>query len=98
MISAMISFHDSLKRPASNAYRFGGEAGRVSPDCYWRDVGTLDSFYEANMELLNPIPSLDLYQPEWPIRTYTAQYPPARTVPGFSSSEGIFINSMVSGE
>lgn len=80
------------------AYRFGGEAGRVSPDCYWRDVGTLDSFYEANMELLNPIPSLDLYQPEWPIRTYTAQYPPARTVPGFSSSEGIFINSMVSGE
>lgn len=79
------------------AYRFGGEAGRVSPDRYWRDVGTLDSYYEANMELLNPEPSLDLYQPDWPIRTYTAQYPPARTVPGVSGSEGIFINSMVSG-
>jgi glucose-1-phosphate adenylyltransferase len=79
------------------AYRFGGEAGRVSPDRYWRDVGTLDSYYEANMDLLNPVPSLDLYQPDWPIRTYTAQYPPARTVPGVSGSEGIFINSMVSG-
>ncbi|MEA3304034.1 MAG: glucose-1-phosphate adenylyltransferase [Pseudomonadota bacterium] len=79
------------------AYRFGGEAGRVTPDRYWRDVGTLDSFYEANMELLNPVPSLDLYQPDWPIRTYTGQHPPARTVPGLSGSEGIFINSMASG-
>jgi glucose-1-phosphate adenylyltransferase len=60
-------------------------------------VGTLDSFYEANMEMLDPLPSLDLYQQDWPIRTYTAQNPPARTVPGISGSEGIFINSMVSG-
>lgn len=93
--------HDIIPRLIEQAgvyaYRFGGEEGRVSPDRYWRDVGTLDSFYEANMDLLNPVPSLDLYQPEWPIRTYTAQYPPARTVPGLSSSEGIFINSMVSG-
>ena len=79
------------------AYRFGGKAGRVSPDRYWRDVGTLDCYYEANMGLLDPEPSLDLYQPDWPIRTYTAQYPPARTVPGISGSEGIFINSMVAG-
>jgi glucose-1-phosphate adenylyltransferase len=79
------------------AYQFGGTAGRVSPDRYWRDVGTLDSYYEANMELLRPVPSLDLYQPDWPIRTYTGQYPPARTVPGVTGSEGIFINSMVAG-
>ncbi|MES9936310.1 MAG: glucose-1-phosphate adenylyltransferase [Sedimenticola sp.] len=79
------------------AYRFGGEEGRVSPDRYWRDVGTLDSFYEANMDLLNPVPSLDLYQPDWPIRTYQAQYPPARTVPGASGSEGIFVNSIAAG-
>lgn len=78
-------------------YRFGGEMGRVSPDRYWRDVGTLDSFYEANMELLDPVPSLDLYQPDWPIRTYQAQYPPARTVPGISGSEGIFVNSIAAG-
>ncbi len=86
-----------IDQTEAHAYRFGGEAGRVSTDRYWRDVGTLDSYYEANMDLLNPLPSLDLYQPDWPIRTYTAQYPPARTVPGSSGSEGIFINSMVSG-
>ncbi|MET0066222.1 MAG: glucose-1-phosphate adenylyltransferase [Candidatus Thiodiazotropha sp.] len=77
------------------AYTFGGSAGRVSRDRYWRDVGSLDSYYEANMGLLDPIPSLDLYQPEWPIRTHHRQTPPARTVPGVSGSEGIFINSII---
>ncbi|PVV09048.1 MAG: glucose-1-phosphate adenylyltransferase [gamma proteobacterium symbiont of Ctena orbiculata] len=77
------------------AYQFGGEEGRVTQDRYWRDVATIDSYYEANMELLAPVPSLDLYQPEWPIRTHHGQNPPARTVPGISGSEGIFINSIV---
>lgn len=79
------------------AYRFGGDAGRVRPDRYWRDVGTIDSYYKANMELLDPLPPLDLYQPDWPIRTYQGQSPPARTVPGLSGSEGIFINSIAGG-
>jgi glucose-1-phosphate adenylyltransferase len=91
--------HDIMPRLIDSArvhaYRFGGEAGRVSQDRYWRDVGTLDSYYEANMELLDPVPSLDLYQPEWPIRTHQMQNPPARTVPGVGGSEGIFINSIV---
>ncbi len=78
-------------------YLFGGKSGRVTVDRYWRDVGTLDSFYEANMDLLNPKPSLDLYQPDWPIRTYQAQFPPVRTVPGVRGSEGIFINSIAGG-
>ena len=43
-------------------YRFGGELGRVSPDRYWRDVGTIDSYYAANMDLLKPVPPLNLYQ------------------------------------
>ena len=79
------------------AYLFGGTAGRVSPDNYWRDVGTIDSYYEANMDLLKPVPSLNLYQDDWPIRTYQSQPPPARTVPGGSGSEGIAINSIISG-
>jgi len=79
------------------AYRFGGEAGRVSPDRYWRDVGTIDAYYEANMQLLEPVPSLDLYQPDWQIRTNQIQVPPARTVPGISGNEGIFVNSMAAG-
>ena len=77
-------------------YRFGGESGRVSPDNYWRDVGTLDAFYEANMDLLEAVPPLNLYQGDWPIRTYSGQYPPARTAQGTYGSEGIFINSIVS--
>jgi len=79
------------------AYRFGGSLGRVSQDRYWRDVGTLDAYYEANMALLDPVPPLDLYQPDWTIRTYQAQHPPARTVPGESGSQGVFINSIVAG-
>lgn len=79
------------------AYHFGGEGGRVTPDRYWRDVGTLDSYYEANMDLLKSVPPIDLYQADWPIRTYQSQNPPARTVPGESGSEGIYINSIAAG-
>ena len=77
------------------AYRFGGARGRVSPDRYWRDVGTLDAYYDANMALLDPVPQLDLYQPDWKIHTYQGQYPPARTVPGSSGTEGVFVNSIL---
>lgn len=78
-----------------NAYLFGGDEGRVTPDRYWRDVGTLDAYFEANMDLLKPVPSINLYQTDWFIRTYQAQTPPARTVPGDSGTEGIFINSIL---
>ncbi len=84
-----------IERHRIFAYRFGGSLGRVSQDRYWRDVGTLDAYYEANMALLDPVPPLDLYQPDWTIRTYQAQHPPARTVPGESGSQGVFINSIV---
>ena len=76
---------------------FGGSGGRVSQDCYWRDVGTLDAFYEANMDLLKPVPPIDLYQEDWTIRTHQQQLPPARTVPGMLGNEGIFINSIIAG-
>jgi glucose-1-phosphate adenylyltransferase len=77
-----------------HGYRFGGTAGRVTLDRYWRDVRTLDGYYEANMDLLEPVPLLNLYQGDWPIRTYEGQHPPARTAPGASNNEGIFINSI----
>ncbi len=47
---------------------------------YWRDVGTLDAYWEANMDLVGVDPLLNLYDQEWPIRTYQAQLPPAKTV------------------
>ena len=79
-----------------SAYRFGSDEGRVTPDGYWRDVGTVDGYYDANMDLLKPIPPLDLYQKDWGIRTYQAQHPPCRTVPGDEGNEGMFINSIAS--
>jgi glucose-1-phosphate adenylyltransferase len=69
------------------AYRFGGTSGRVTADRYWRDVGTIDAYYEANMDLLRPVPAMDLYQGDWPIRTYEGLHPPARSVPGKSGRE-----------
>ena len=77
------------------AYGFGGTRGRVTPDRYWRDVGTLDAYYEANMDLLKPVPPLDLYQMNWAIRTYHAQNPPARMVPGEGGKDGLFTNSIL---
>ena len=59
-------------------YQFGGDSGRVTADGYWRDVGTLDSYYEANMDMLLQNPPLDLYQPNWPIHGDSKQGPPAR--------------------
>ena len=80
-----------------HAFKFGTDKGRVTPDRYWCHMDSLDSYYRANMELLDPVPSLDLYQSDWTIRTYQPQAPPARTVPGASGSEGICINSIVAG-
>jgi glucose-1-phosphate adenylyltransferase len=77
------------------AYRFGGISGRVTPDHYWRDVGAIDAYYEANMDLLKPIPPMDLYQGDWPIRTYEGQHPPARSVPGKSGREAEIVNCML---
>jgi glucose-1-phosphate adenylyltransferase len=77
------------------AYPFGGETGRVTQDKYWRDVGTIDSYYTANMDLLAQVPPLDLYQPDWAIRTYHGQNPPARMSPGPLGQEGQVINSLL---
>ena len=76
-------------------YEFGGEAGRVRGDGYWRDVGTIDSFFEAHMDLLKPKPPLDLYQRDWAIRTTEKQAPPARTVPGVSGRKSELENSIL---
>jgi glucose-1-phosphate adenylyltransferase len=78
-----------------HAYRFGGASGRVTADQYWRDVGTIDAYYEANMDLLQPLPAIDLYQGNWPIRTYEGQHPPARSVHGKSGREAEIVNCML---
>jgi glucose-1-phosphate adenylyltransferase len=64
---------------------------------YWRDVGTLDAFWEANMELVSVTPQLNLYDQNWPIFTYQTQSPPAKFVFDDQDRRGAAIQSMVSG-
>ncbi|MCP4414260.1 MAG: glucose-1-phosphate adenylyltransferase [Gammaproteobacteria bacterium] len=64
---------------------------------YWRDVGELDSFWEANMELIATEPAMDLYNPDWPIWTYQAQLPPAKFVHNNKERQGVALDSTISG-
>jgi glucose-1-phosphate adenylyltransferase len=64
---------------------------------YWRDVGTVDSFWDANMELVSVTPELNLYDTEWPIWTYQEQLPPAKFVFDDQDRRGMAVDSMVSG-
>lgn len=64
---------------------------------YWRDVGTLDSFWEANMELVSPKPAFNLYDASWPIWTYQSQLPPAKFVFDDDDRRGMAVDSTVSG-
>jgi glucose-1-phosphate adenylyltransferase len=64
---------------------------------YWRDVGNVDAFYEANMELVALNPELNIYDHQWPIWTYQAQQPPAKFVLDGDGRRGMAVNSMVAG-
>jgi len=62
---------------------------------YWRDVGTLEAYYEANMDLISVSPVFNLYDKDWPIRTHQRQYPPAKFVFGEPGRTGTAIDSIV---
>ncbi|MBW6508714.1 MAG: glucose-1-phosphate adenylyltransferase [Desulfuromonadales bacterium] len=64
---------------------------------YWRDVGSLDAFWEANMELISPNPELNLYDPNWPVWTYQMHLPPAKFVFNDDDRRGMAVDSTVSG-
>jgi glucose-1-phosphate adenylyltransferase len=64
---------------------------------YWRDVGTVDAFWEANMELIGVTPELNLYDNDWPIWTYQSQLPPAKFIFNDEGRRGMAVDSMVSG-
>lgn len=69
----------------------------TSRQAYWRDVGTLDAFWDANMELVSVTPQLNLYDKVWPIFTHQLQVPPAKFVFDNTDRRGEAIDSMVSG-
>ncbi|MFH7114315.1 glucose-1-phosphate adenylyltransferase, partial [Klebsiella pneumoniae] len=64
---------------------------------YWRDVGTLEAYWKANLDLASVTPELDMYDQNWPIRTHMESLPPAKFVQDRSGSHGMTLNSLVSG-
>ncbi len=82
-------------RYAVHAYPFARGPHGERP--YWRDVGTVDAFWHANIEMVEVTPVLNLYDRDWPIRTYQEQLPPAKFVFDEDGRRGMGVDSMVSG-
>jgi glucose-1-phosphate adenylyltransferase len=88
-----------VERGEANVYDFGDNEVPGSTDRdrgYWRDVGTLDSFYDAHMDLISIHPIFNLYNMEWPVLTDHPPWPPAKFVHGFQERVGRAVSSMVS--
>lgn len=80
------------------AHRFTDSCvGAEDNNYYWRDVGTIDAYWEANMELTKVIPELNMYDRDWPIWTYQEQLPPAKFVFNSDGRRGVATDSLVSG-
>jgi len=78
------------------AYNFRGQDNQ---EFYWRDIGTIDAYYEANMDLIQVNPVFNLYDREWSLRTYQEQFPPVKTVHSGEKEEGrvgLVLDSIVS--
>ena len=88
-----------VRMKLANAHHFtescvGATAGGES---YWRDVGTVDAYWSANIDLTMPTPALDMYDDSWPIWTYQEQLPPAKFVFDQDGRRGMAVDSIVSG-
>jgi glucose-1-phosphate adenylyltransferase len=77
------------------AYNFEDENRKEA--VYWRDVGTIDAYYEANMDLVSVTPIFNLYDKSWPLRTWQQQYPPVKFVFADPERMGVALDSIVSG-
>jgi len=88
-----------VSRGLAAAHSFEESCVKTTPEAeaYWRDVGTVDSYWSANIDLVMPVPSLDIYDRNWPIWTYQQQLPPAKFVFDDEERRGMAVDSMVSG-
>ncbi|WP_196257812.1 glucose-1-phosphate adenylyltransferase [Pelagibacterium limicola] len=89
-----------VKNGSAWAHRFARSCVRSSNEdvAYWRDVGTVDAYWEANVDLTDITPELDLYDRDWPIWTYAEITPPAKFVHDIEGRRGHAISSLVSGD
>jgi glucose-1-phosphate adenylyltransferase len=81
------------------AHRFSRSCvkSEAEGEAYWRDVGTIDAYWEANIDLTDVVPALDLYERDWPIWTYAEITPPAKFVHNLDGRRGVGVSSLVSG-
>ncbi len=88
-----------VKNGKAVAHRFTQSCVRSheESESYWRDVGTIDAYWEANIDLTDVVPELDLFQHDWPIWTYAEITPPAKFVHDVDGRRGIGVSSLVSG-
>jgi len=88
-----------VKHGKAQVHRFTESCVRsgFEAEAYWRDVGTLDAYWQANIDLTEVIPRLDLYDSEWPIWTYAEVTPPAKFVHDMDGRRGQAVSSLVSG-
>lgn len=90
---------DFVSRGEAYAYDFKNNVipGATDRDRgYWRDVGTMDSYFEAHMDMVSILPIFNIYNYEWPILTDSGSYPPAKFVHGSADRQGTAVDSMVS--
>ncbi|OIV46671.1 glucose-1-phosphate adenylyltransferase [Sodalis sp. TME1] len=85
---------DFVEKPADPP-AMPGQPGQSTP--YWRDVGTLDAYWRANLDLASVMPELNIYDREWPIRTAMPPMPPAKFTQDCAGHSGVTLNSLVSG-
>jgi len=90
---------DIVKNGKAMAHRFDVSCVRHAPEApaYWRDVGTVDAFWQANIDLTGFTPDLNLWDKNWPIWTYSESVPPAKFIHDEKDRRGVAISSMVSG-
>jgi len=88
-----------VKNGRAFAHRFASSCVRADGETedYWRDVGTLDAYFQANIDLNDIVPALDLYDRSWPIWTYAESTPPAKFVHDEEGRRGVATSSLVSG-
>jgi glucose-1-phosphate adenylyltransferase len=88
-----------VKEGKAVAHRFTQSCVKSTKEAvaYWRDVGTVDAYWEANLDLCDTLPALDLYDSDWPVWTYSEVTPPAKFVHDEDTRRGMAISSLVSG-
>ena len=85
------------KEAVAHPFGYSCVMGDTSKEPYWRDVGTIDAYWEANIDLTAVQPELDMYDRAWPILTYQEQLPPAKFVFNQDGRRGMALDSLVSG-